>query len=241
MSFRFLRGAAHNSVLQVKHQKRRASEADIINDSEPLPHACDDISPPSSSYAPGPVAKKPRTAASAAVSTSTRSGPGTAPALHPFFLSATPPTSDATSMCLPGLSISGLTRSQRIVSVHGGLDPRSLTFMSAESEAFFLFMRLRAENKWASYSMSPSKWVAAASLYNAEVDRINTQKGKHMVRKTPRALMDKLGDIESRVLSRIAVNDYRCKSLPACSLIRRSSWHFPFSHSEAFRGRAVLA
>lgn len=134
---------------------------------------------------------------------------GHAPPLHPFFL---PPSSgsDLTSTCLPSLSISGLTRSQRVMSVLGGIDSRSLTFSRGESDAFFLFMRLRAEHKWASYGMSPSKWVYAASLYNTEVDRINAQKCKNMLRKTPRALMEKLGEVEGRVLNRIAANDYRC-------------------------------
>lgn len=72
-------------------------------------------------------------------------------------------------------------------------------------------MRLRAEHKWASYNMSPSKWVAAASAYNAEVDHLNVQKHKNMVRKTPRALMEKLGEVESRILARIATNNYACE------------------------------
>ncbi len=130
--------------------------------------------------------------------------------LHPFFHSTSTSSSSPTPTCLPPITISGLTRSQRITSVLSGIDPRSLTFSGSESDAFFLFMRLRAEHKWASYNMSPSKWVEAASIYNTEVDRLNTQKHKNLVRKTPRSLMEKLGEVESRVLARIATNNYAC-------------------------------
>ncbi|OJT04576.1 hypothetical protein TRAPUB_4846 [Trametes pubescens] len=202
-----------------KGKKRRAIEADLSDAPvAPRPLSETDGSPAkkirtssmsstSAVLSPLPSSSKLSIASS---SYSSDRKPRASLALHPFFLP--PPSSDSPATCLlPSLSIVGLTRSQRVMSVLGGIDTRSLAFARNESDVFFLFMRLRAEHKWASYNMSPSKWVAAASIYNTEVDRLNVQKSKTMVRKTPRALMEKLGEVETRILARLASNDYQSK------------------------------
>ncbi|KAI0323780.1 hypothetical protein GY45DRAFT_1264040, partial [Cubamyces sp. BRFM 1775] len=109
---------------------------------------------------------------------------------------------------LPRPTISGLTRSQRVISIATGIDPRSLTFTRGESDAFFLFMRLRKEHRWASFSMTPFDWVCAASRYNLEVDRLKRERGLALTYKTPRALMEKLGEIEPRILARLMSGDF---------------------------------
>ncbi|KAI0658953.1 hypothetical protein C8Q70DRAFT_933744 [Cubamyces menziesii] len=120
---------------------------------------------------------------------------------------------------LPTPIISGLTPSQRIVSVATGVDPRCLLISNGESDAFFLFMRLRKEYQWASFKMTPFDWVCAASHYNREVDRLKREHGKSLIYKTPRALMEKLGEIEPKILARIASANYRCTYGPVYSLL----------------------
>ena len=71
-------------------------------------------------------------------------------------------------------------------------------------------MRMRRENKWASFDMSPAKWVAAAHDYNSRLEESNRSRGKTTVRKTPRALMMKLAEIEPKILARIASDNYTC-------------------------------
>lgn len=75
-------------------------------------------------------------------------------------------------------------------------------------------MRLRKEQQWASFRMTPFDWVCAASLYNTELQKLNRERGRALVMKTPRALMEKLGELEPDILGRIATDNYSCKSLP---------------------------
>ncbi|EIW64988.1 uncharacterized protein TRAVEDRAFT_159779 [Trametes versicolor FP-101664 SS1] len=114
---------------------------------------------------------------------------------------------------LPSPTISGLTRSQRLFSVATGVDPRSLSFpRNADAEEYFLFMRLRKEQQWASFRMTPFDWVCAASLYNTELQKLNRERGRALVMKTPRALMEKLGELEPDILGRIATDNYSSRN-----------------------------
>ncbi|KAH9855088.1 hypothetical protein C2E23DRAFT_725157 [Lenzites betulinus] len=127
------------------------------------------------------------------------------------FFAASQGSSQATLVqaSLPAPVISGMTRSQRLFSVATGIDARSLSFAcSGDSDEFYLFMRLRKEHQWASFRMTPFNWVCAASLYNTELRRLNHERGKSLVSKTPRALMEKLGDIEPDILGRLATGNY---------------------------------
>ena len=117
------------------------------------------------------------------------------------------PDPTAVPICLPVPTISGTTRSQILVSLITGLDPRSLKFPNNDDE-FYLFMELRAEYKWVTYNMSALNWVEAASIFNATLEK---KKGAGTIRKTPRALMEKLEDVEKKIHFRLKNNDFKCK------------------------------
>lgn len=112
---------------------------------------------------------------------------------------------------LPKVEIAGLTPSQQVFSISTGLNPLSMVI--AGGDEFFLFMNLRAEHQWASHSMTPRKWVQAAGIYNTELEKTKRRLGYYgwTVKKTPRALMDKLGEIEPMVLRRLSAGDYKCE------------------------------
>ncbi|KAL6307078.1 hypothetical protein BKA93DRAFT_770448 [Sparassis latifolia] len=155
--------------------------------------------------------------------------------IHPFFVSQRPATSATLLTKVPGpalvshtvdtsvqselvpeephmlpvVQISGPSRSQRLFSVVTGINPSSLS-ISADSE-FYLFMDMRAEGKWASFNMTPAKWVAAAEAYNARLEELTKSRGLPMARKTPRALMEKLGELEPKILACIIAKDYTSK------------------------------
>lgn len=111
---------------------------------------------------------------------------------------------------LPKIDIVGLTPSQRIFSIATCLDPLSLSISSGDE--YFLFMNLRAEHKWASYDMTPPKWVEAATIYNTELEKHNRSLGhfRWTSRKTPCALLNKLSEVEALILRRLASGDYKC-------------------------------
>ncbi|GBE83530.1 hypothetical protein SCP_0505840 [Sparassis crispa] len=110
---------------------------------------------------------------------------------------------------LPLLNISGLTASQRLFSISTGVHALSLT-ISTDNE-FYLFMDLRSEQRWVSYDMTPWKWVTAANDYNLRLEALNWSKAKSTIRKTPRALMEKLGEIEPKLLAHLASGKFTSK------------------------------
>ena len=73
-------------------------------------------------------------------------------------------------------------------------------------------MNMRRDNSWTSFGMTPTKWVAAAQDYNLRLGEYNRSRGKITIFKTPRALMEKLADVESKILVRIASNNFVCES-----------------------------
>lgn len=114
---------------------------------------------------------------------------------------------------LPKIEITGLTPSQRLFSIATGINPLSSSIASGDE--FFLFMNLRAEHQWVSFGMTPQKWVDAAVTYNVELEKLNRRLGHFRSNwatwKTPRALMEKLGEVEPMILRRLATGDYKCK------------------------------
>ncbi|KAI1785507.1 hypothetical protein LXA43DRAFT_976181 [Ganoderma leucocontextum] len=110
----------------------------------------------------------------------------------------------------PSSSPMSITRSQRMISAATGFDPRSLQFPKNDDTEYFLFMDLRAQYKWTTYKMSAAAWVDAASIYNTALEN---KKGKDTVRKTLRALMEKLQAIEAAIHHHIKNNDYKCTYL----------------------------
>ncbi|GBE81445.1 hypothetical protein SCP_0311740 [Sparassis crispa] len=114
---------------------------------------------------------------------------------------------------LPLPNISGLTPSQRLFSLAMGMHIQSMSINTKDE--FFLFMDMRAEKRWASFSMTPRKWVIAASEYNTQLEAFNRSRGQaHLtVRKTPRALMEKLGELEPKIIARIVTGHYTSRQL----------------------------
>ncbi|KAJ6450330.1 hypothetical protein DFH09DRAFT_1400157 [Mycena vulgaris] len=91
-----------------------------------------------------------------------------------------------------------LTRSERLFLAGTGTNPKSLEISGSE---FFLFMDMREELHWKSSDMTSRKWVEATALYNGRI-------GSGSVAKSPRALSDKLGEIERVILNRIATSKF---------------------------------
>ncbi|KAI1796505.1 hypothetical protein LXA43DRAFT_879937 [Ganoderma leucocontextum] len=176
-----------------------------------------------------PVAARAKKSAVPAGSTSAVStSRGAAPTLDDFFglqtqLTAIGHTID--TAYFPSRAISGLTRSQRIFSVaSGGINPRSLSLASIDLDEFKLFLWLRAEGKWATHTMMPFDWVCAASAYNKELYKLNQTTHEERALKTPRALMDKLFELEPKLIRRIISDNYQS----------RSGHPFWYSHCHAF-------
>ncbi|KAJ7094400.1 hypothetical protein C8R44DRAFT_835389 [Mycena epipterygia] len=67
---------------------------------------------------------------------------------------------------------------------------------------FYLFMKMREELQWKASSMTSKKWAEAVGLYNARLSA-------DVPAKTPRALIDKLGEVERSVLTRIGTNNFK--------------------------------
>ena len=82
--------------------------------------------------------------------------------------------------------------------------------IKADTE-FYLFMDMRAEHQWASFNMTPKKWVIATQAYNSRLEALNKTEHRATITKNPRALMDMLGEVESKVANRLLKNDFVCK------------------------------
>ncbi|KAI0696201.1 hypothetical protein C8T65DRAFT_583603, partial [Cerioporus squamosus] len=136
--------------------------------------------------------------------------------MNAFFAPRRPEPMAATMTSLrprvPYATISGMTRSQRFLSIASGIDPRALTFGKGNSKEFFLFMTLRAQEQWSSFRMTPFDWLCAASRYNQEIEKLNTRERYSFPIKTPRALMEKLSEVELMILTRLQSGDYKSKS-----------------------------
>ncbi|KAI1790224.1 hypothetical protein LXA43DRAFT_973740 [Ganoderma leucocontextum] len=189
-------------TVNVSDKRSRSFQPDAPSSSSSVPSV---LNPPPIVSTPAPSSSSPTGQASSRASSILGH-------LPTFFsqcrLDQTPgPT--AVSICLPAPAITGRTRSQRIISAVTGFDPRCLTFPKNDDTEFYLFMDLRAQYKWATYTMSATAWVEAASIYNAALE---SKKGQDAVRKTPRALMEKLEAVEATIHHRNKNKDYKSQS-----------------------------
>jgi len=107
-----------------------------------------------------------------------------------------------------GPELKKLTRSQRLFSLATRTDVRSLE-ISGGAE-FYLFMEMRAERQWASFRMTPHKWVTETMEYNSRLQK----RDPTAVTKNPRALLDKLIAMEVKIIDRVATNNYKCMYAP---------------------------
>jgi hypothetical protein len=105
-----------------------------------------------------------------------------------------------------------LTRSALFFSLATGINPLALSI--ATQEEFILFMEMRAQHQWKSYEMTSRRWVAAAELYNSCLVKQNEARHIPTVSKKPRALMEKLGEVELKVIERILTGNYKCEFYP---------------------------
>jgi hypothetical protein len=117
---------------------------------------------------------------------------------------------DQLSTRLPVPDDRALTRSQRLFAIATNIDPRSLSIKGGDE--FFLFMEMRIKHRWVSFNMSSKKWVTATHLYNADLTIVKARNGTPAVPKNPRALLDKLGEVESSIVTRITTGNYKCTS-----------------------------
>jgi len=78
-------------------------------------------------------------------------------------------------------------------------------------------MDMRRENKWVSFGMSAKRWVEATDLYNSRLIQQRMSRRLSTIPKNPRALFEKLGDVESQILERLATSNFRSKHIPALS------------------------
>jgi len=77
-----------------------------------------------------------------------------------------------------------------------------------DDREFYLFMDMRTENQWASFNMTPKKWVAATHDYNKRLEALNMTRHHQTIAKMPKALMEMLGDVETKIANRILKNDF---------------------------------
>lgn len=106
---------------------------------------------------------------------------------------------------------SNLTRSQRLFAVATGIDIRALQI--TESHEFHLFMDMRAEKVWQSFSMTPKAWILATNEYNTRLQELCIEKAlPQPVNKNPLALHWKLGEIEPLLINRLLSNNFACES-----------------------------
>ena len=113
-------------------------------------------------------------------------------------------------LCLPIAQVTGPTKSARIMSAATGFPTQSMTFPDDDDE-FYLFMDLRAQLGWASSKLTCALWVEATSIYNAALEK----KKPGAFRKTPRALVEKLAQVEKQVIHRKKNNNYICEQISA--------------------------
>ncbi|THH00509.1 hypothetical protein EW026_g2025 [Hermanssonia centrifuga] len=121
------------------------------------------------------------------------------------------PATDVKDLCvpLPLPPSSKLTRSQLLFNTLTGVDHRAL--MIAGDVEFFLFMNMRKEFQWASFRMTPRGFVEATQVYNERLERANRANGHTTIKKNPRALMNKLAEVEPRILQRLATQDFKSR------------------------------
>ena len=58
--------------------------------------------------------------------------------------------------------------------------------------------------------MTSHRWAAATDIYNWALACQNAAQGLPVVKKKPHALMEKLGDIEPKIIERIQAGNYKC-------------------------------
>ena len=160
-------------------------------------------------------------------------------------VAAKPPSNTLRSLPLP-VRHPELTRSQLIFSISTSIDPRSLAI--ERKDEFFLFMEMRAEHQWASFSMTCRKWVTATSSFNTQLEERQKGGNLEIVKKNPRALMDKLAEVEQQIIQRFTTGNFTCKqcsneagSSPCSDLLKHALGGQLFGKSTAVPSHSLKA
>ncbi|KAF9004963.1 hypothetical protein BDZ89DRAFT_1169035 [Hymenopellis radicata] len=97
---------------------------------------------------------------------------------------------------------------QLLLLRYTNIDARCLNITS--NVQFYLFMDLRAKHQWSTFTMSPRKWTAATSTYNDALFALLSAKPKseEYIAKVPKALMEKLSEVEGKILQRLSTNKF---------------------------------
>ena len=99
-----------------------------------------------------------------------------------------------------------LTKKQLYFLSSSKTDPRSYTI--ERGREFFIYMDLREQRQWSSFRMTPKSWQDATRLLNEE---LREQLSSSAPPKIPRALVDKLAEVEQRILQRIQTGNHKCE------------------------------
>jgi hypothetical protein len=102
----------------------------------------------------------------------------------------------------------GLTQSQLLFSIGTCIDPRAIQI--TEDNEFYLFMDMHAEFQWTSFGMMTAKWATATKVYNEKLKALGKNKNIEIFKKNPRALMEKLNEIEPKISERLLSKNYIC-------------------------------
>ena len=70
------------------------------------------------------------------------------------------------------------------------------------------------EFQWTSFTMTSQKWVSATHTYNERLEEKARVRGVQFIKKNPRALMEKLGEIEPKISKRLLTKNFKCLSYP---------------------------
>lgn len=110
---------------------------------------------------------------------------------------------------LPAARPGHLSRSQQLFDKATGISPLALKINA--DEEFYTFMEMRAEQQWASFKMTSKRWAAVTVEYNTRLSDLCSAKNLPTTHKHPRALVEKLSEVEIIVAERLSAKNFRCK------------------------------
>ncbi|KAJ3474041.1 hypothetical protein NLI96_g12682 [Meripilus lineatus] len=149
-----------------------------------------------------------------------------------------PPNTSFLTSQLPLPVDSRLTRSQRIYTFCTGLDHSA--FMIYPGTEFFLFMEMRASQKWVSYEMNNWKWVRVTREYNEELEKRNNAQGIITIKKNPKAIADKLGGVEEEIMNRIQTNNFASKKSGSTEFWTKHCYAVDFGATIASKAKTAV-
>ncbi|TCD65447.1 hypothetical protein EIP91_002660 [Steccherinum ochraceum] len=128
-----------------------------------------------------------------------------------------------------------LSRTQLLFRAGTGLDPRALQIGVVDRQEYVLFMKMRTEQQWSSFSMTSRSWSAVGVIgsYNRRLKALSMLHGFEFVPKSSRALSRKLGEIESTIMLKVASGNYKSATTGDEEFWRTASEAVPAVHAIA--------